>query len=49
MSGMAGGLSVDHLLRMPISFPTYAGILTRAAADAVRELKLPVRVGWGER
>jgi dihydrolipoamide dehydrogenase len=46
---MAGGMRVDDLLRMPISFPTYAGILTRAAADAVRELKLPIRVGWGGR
>ena len=43
---MAGGLRVDDLLRLPISFPTYAGILTRAAAAAARELNLPLRVGW---
>ena len=35
-------MRVDELLRIPISFPTYAGILTRAAARAARELKLEV-------
>lgn len=43
---MAGELRVDELLRLPISFPTYAGILTRAASAAARELNLPLRVGW---
>jgi pyruvate/2-oxoglutarate dehydrogenase complex dihydrolipoamide dehydrogenase (E3) component len=46
---MAGGMRVDDLLRIPISFPTYAGILTRAAAAAARELNLPLRVGWSGR
>jgi pyruvate/2-oxoglutarate dehydrogenase complex dihydrolipoamide dehydrogenase (E3) component len=35
---MAGGVSVDALARVPLSFPTYAGILGRAAATAARNL-----------
>ena len=31
---MAGGLTVDALARLPLSFPTYAGVLARAAAGA---------------
>jgi dihydrolipoamide dehydrogenase len=42
---MAGGIRVDDLLRLPITFPTYAGILTRAAAAASHELNLTQRVG----
>jgi len=35
---MAGGLAVDALARIPLSFPTYAGMLGRAAAIAARRL-----------
>jgi pyruvate/2-oxoglutarate dehydrogenase complex dihydrolipoamide dehydrogenase (E3) component len=35
---MAGGMTVDALARVPLSFPTYAGILGRAAATAARNL-----------
>ena len=35
---MAGGLTVDALARLPLSFPTYAGVLARAAASAAHNL-----------
>jgi dihydrolipoamide dehydrogenase len=35
---MAGGLTVDDLARLPLSFPTYAGILARSAATAAYRL-----------
>lgn len=35
---IAAGMSVDDLARLPISYPTYAGVLGRAAAMAAREL-----------
>jgi pyruvate/2-oxoglutarate dehydrogenase complex dihydrolipoamide dehydrogenase (E3) component len=35
---IAGGMSVEQLARVPLSFPTYAGILGRAAATATRNL-----------
>ena len=35
---MAGGLTVDVLARVPLSFPTYAGVLARAAATAAYRL-----------
>ncbi len=35
---MAGDLDVEALARLPFSFPTYAGVLGRAAAIAAREL-----------
>jgi len=35
---MTARMSVDALARVPLSFPTYAGILGRAAARAAREL-----------
>ena len=35
---IAAGMSLQDFLRIPISFPIYAGILTRAAAAAAREL-----------
>jgi pyruvate/2-oxoglutarate dehydrogenase complex dihydrolipoamide dehydrogenase (E3) component len=35
---MAGGLTVDSLARLPLSFPTYAGVLARAAASAAYHL-----------
>ena len=38
------GMPVDRLAQMPLSFPTYAGILGRVAAKAARQLNLDV--GW---
>ena len=38
---IAAGMSVSDLARVPLSFPTYAGILGRVAADAVRRLEPP--------
>jgi dihydrolipoamide dehydrogenase len=35
---MAGGMTVEALARVPLSFPTYAGILGRVAGRAAREL-----------
>jgi dihydrolipoamide dehydrogenase len=35
---MAGGLNVDAVARIPLSFPTYAGVFGRAAAAAARRL-----------
>jgi pyruvate/2-oxoglutarate dehydrogenase complex dihydrolipoamide dehydrogenase (E3) component len=43
---IAEEMRVDDLLRIPFSFPTYAGIITRVAAAAARELNLPLRMGW---
>jgi dihydrolipoamide dehydrogenase len=37
---MAGGMTVDALARIPLSFPTYSGILGRAAAIAARQLNI---------
>jgi dihydrolipoamide dehydrogenase len=37
---MAGGLDVAELARIPLSFPTYAGVFGRAAAMAARKLNL---------
>src|SRR5208283_2505465 len=39
---MAAKMRVDELARIPLSFPTYAGILARVAASAARELNLEV-------
>jgi dihydrolipoamide dehydrogenase len=39
---IAGGMRVDVLAQIPLSFPTYAGILVNVAADAARQLNLPV-------
>ncbi len=39
---------VDDLARVPLSFPTYAGILGRAAYHAAEQLDLEVRVEPGE-
>jgi dihydrolipoamide dehydrogenase len=41
---MAARMRVDDLARVPLSYPTYAGILARIAASAARELGLDV--GW---
>jgi dihydrolipoamide dehydrogenase len=35
---MAGGLEVGALARMPLAFPTYVGILSRAAYRAARQI-----------
>lgn len=35
---MAGGLKVEDLARLPLSFPIYAGVLGRAAATAAHRL-----------
>jgi len=35
---MSSGMSVDELARIPFSFPTYAGVIGRAAYRAAREL-----------
>lgn len=37
---IAGGMRVDSLARVPLSFPTYAGVLGRVAANATRQLNL---------
>ena len=37
---MAAGMRVDDLAQVPLSFPTYAGVLGRVAASATRELNL---------
>jgi len=37
---MAAGMRVDDFARVPLSFPTYAGILGRAAGSATRQLNL---------
>ena len=39
---MAARMRVDELARVPLSFPTYAGILGRLAANATRQLNLDV-------
>jgi dihydrolipoamide dehydrogenase len=41
---IASGMRVDELARVPLSFPTYAGILGRVAASAARQLNL--HVNW---
>jgi pyruvate/2-oxoglutarate dehydrogenase complex dihydrolipoamide dehydrogenase (E3) component len=41
---IAAGMRVDELAQVPFSFPTYTGILGRAAASAARQLNL--RVAW---
>ena len=41
---IAAGLRVNDLAQVPLSFPTYAGILGRVAANAARQLGL--NAGW---
>jgi pyruvate/2-oxoglutarate dehydrogenase complex dihydrolipoamide dehydrogenase (E3) component len=36
---MACGMGVDTLARLPLSFPTYAGVLGRVAAGAARQIR----------
>ena len=46
---MAGGITVDDLARISLAFPTYVGVLSRAAYRAARqidaELVAPEHVG----
>lgn len=39
---IAAGMRVDDLARVPLSFPTYVGILGRVAAGTARQLNLMV-------
>jgi len=39
---IAGGMRVDDMAAVPLSFPTYEGILFNAAASVARQLGLPV-------
>jgi len=39
---IGAGMRVDDLAQIPLSFPTYAGILGRVAASAARQLNLKV-------
>jgi pyruvate/2-oxoglutarate dehydrogenase complex dihydrolipoamide dehydrogenase (E3) component len=41
---ISGKMRVDELARIPLAYPTYAGILVRAAVSAARQLNLDV--GW---
>jgi hypothetical protein len=41
---MAGGMRVDELAQIPLSFPIYAGVLSLVAASAARQLELDL--GW---
>ena len=41
---IGAGMRVDELARIPLSFPTYAGILARVAAGVARQLS--PRAGW---
>ncbi|HKO44922.1 MAG TPA: NAD(P)/FAD-dependent oxidoreductase [Pyrinomonadaceae bacterium] len=41
---MAGRMRVDDLAQVPLSFPTYAGVLGRVAAQATRTLNL--KLAW---
>jgi pyruvate/2-oxoglutarate dehydrogenase complex dihydrolipoamide dehydrogenase (E3) component len=41
---MSGQMRVDDLAQVPISFPTYAGVLGRVAAQATRQLNL--KLDW---
>jgi pyruvate/2-oxoglutarate dehydrogenase complex dihydrolipoamide dehydrogenase (E3) component len=38
---VSAGIRVHDLARIPLAFPTYAGILGRLAASAARELSAP--------
>jgi pyruvate/2-oxoglutarate dehydrogenase complex dihydrolipoamide dehydrogenase (E3) component len=44
---MAGKMQVDDLARVPLSYPTYAGVLGRVAATITRQLNL--NVIWQDR
>jgi pyruvate/2-oxoglutarate dehydrogenase complex dihydrolipoamide dehydrogenase (E3) component len=38
---ITAGMRIDEFARIPLSFPTYAGILGRVAASVTRQLNLP--------
>ena len=42
---MQGGVDVVRLAQMPLSFPTYAGMLARVAHHAAQELGVDVALG----
>jgi dihydrolipoamide dehydrogenase len=42
--GIAAGMRVDELAQIPLSYPTYAGMLVRAAVIAAHQLDL--KLGW---
>jgi dihydrolipoamide dehydrogenase len=44
---IAAGMRVDELARMPLAFPTYAGVLANVAVIAAHKLEL--QVGWQAR
>jgi len=44
---IAAGMGVDDLARIPLAYPTYAGILVRAAVSAAHQLNLDI--GWHAR
>jgi dihydrolipoamide dehydrogenase len=44
---IAGGMRVDDLAQIPLSFPTYAGILVNVAAEAARQLNLTTTANAG--
>lgn len=39
---MSAGMRVDELARVPLSFPTYAGVLGRLAANVTRQLNMDI-------
>ena len=41
---IAAGMKVEELAQVPLSFPTYAGILGRVAAKAAQEMNLDVKL-----
>jgi pyruvate/2-oxoglutarate dehydrogenase complex dihydrolipoamide dehydrogenase (E3) component len=45
---VAGRMRVDDLAQVPLSFPTYAGVLGRVAAQAARRLNLKLEWQGGE-
>ncbi|MDO9433632.1 MAG: hypothetical protein Q7T84_20250 [Phenylobacterium sp.] len=48
VTSMAGGVTVDQLARVPLSFPTYAGVLGGAAVVAARAVDRDPGVStWG--
>ena len=45
-TAVAAGMRVDELAHIPLAYPTYAGILVRAAVSAAHQLGL--KTGWQE-
>jgi dihydrolipoamide dehydrogenase len=42
---ISAGMKVNDFLRIPLSFPTYTGVLVRAVSAAAQGLHLPIGVG----